>query len=269
TNNSFDTESFSHSAGASIKGYAVANYVPEGVASLDGTTGTLTASCNWLGTADAFEIADNAFLSGRILNKDGAVTNVTPFITSGADGNTAMGFQPGGACVGVGPVRNVNTNITYLTIQQAIDAAQTLDGHMIEVSAGTYPENVLVNKSLTINGANAGLAGNDPSRGAESIVIPSTSDIEYGILFDVTANDVVIDGFTMNGDNPSITTGYSSTNGADMDCSEGVTVYVNNISGLQVRNNVIEDLSYFGVTLFGASYSAPATSGHVISGNLM
>ena len=49
-----------------------------------------------------------------------------------------------------GPVHNVNTGLNYCTIQSAIDDPLTLNGHVISVDAGTYAENVVVSKSLTI-----------------------------------------------------------------------------------------------------------------------
>src|SRR5690606_27105626 len=36
---------------------------------------------------------------------------------------------------------------------------------------------------------------------------------------------------------------------------------------LTVNNNIFRNLSYFGVTLYGGSLSAPATTGHLISAN--
>ncbi|MBK6962345.1 MAG: hypothetical protein IPH20_00040 [Bacteroidales bacterium] len=42
----------------------------------------------------------------------------------------------------------------YATIQSAINAAVVTD--VIDACAGTYAENIVVNKSLTINGPNAG-----------------------------------------------------------------------------------------------------------------
>ncbi|WP_420147650.1 hypothetical protein, partial [Spirosoma sp.] len=58
-----------------------------------------------------------------------------------------------------GIVTNTNTGATFSSIQAAIDAAATLDGHTITVASGTYTENVTVSKSLTITGANVGTAG--------------------------------------------------------------------------------------------------------------
>jgi parallel beta-helix repeat protein len=50
------------------------------------------------------------------------------------------------------PVRNLNTNLGYPTIQAAITSGYTLDGHVIYVTAGTYYENVVANKSVALTG---------------------------------------------------------------------------------------------------------------------
>lgn len=49
-------------------------------------------------------------------------------------------------------VHNLDTGINYTTIQEAIDAPETLGGHTIFVDAGTYYENVEVNKALSLIG---------------------------------------------------------------------------------------------------------------------
>jgi len=51
-----------------------------------------------------------------------------------------------------GPVKNLNTGETFCSIQAAIDDADTLDTHVIEVANGTYTEQVSVGKGLTIQG---------------------------------------------------------------------------------------------------------------------
>jgi len=55
---------------------------------------------------------------------------------------------------GTGPVHNLNTGYNYTTIQEAIDANETLDGHTIFVEEGIYLEHVFVGKELTLIGEN-------------------------------------------------------------------------------------------------------------------
>ena len=50
------------------------------------------------------------------------------------------------------PVRNLDTGLSYGTIQEAIDASETSNGHTIFVNAGTYYENVVVNKAISLIG---------------------------------------------------------------------------------------------------------------------
>jgi parallel beta-helix repeat protein len=50
------------------------------------------------------------------------------------------------------PVHNLDTHLNYTAIQAAIDAPETLDGHTIFVEAGTYYENIVVNKTLLFIG---------------------------------------------------------------------------------------------------------------------
>ncbi|MCK5561728.1 MAG: hypothetical protein KAJ51_14090, partial [Thermoplasmata archaeon] len=50
------------------------------------------------------------------------------------------------------PVHNIDTGNYYTSIQSAIDDFDTKGGHTIEVRALTYPENLIINKSVTIIG---------------------------------------------------------------------------------------------------------------------
>jgi parallel beta-helix repeat protein len=73
----------------------------------------------------------------------------------------------------------------YPTIQVAVDAASP--GDTIIVRAGTYIENVNVNKSLTI----------ESESGAETTIISAAN--VYDDVFEVTADHVTIKGFTVQG----------------------------------------------------------------------
>jgi hypothetical protein len=95
------------------------------------------------------------------------------------------------------PVRNTDTNTGYTTIQAAINDPNTLNGHHIVVDPGTYTENVSVTKSLTIRGAQTGV--NACGRSAtESIILAANPGIS---AVQVSAIDVVIDGFTIDQNN--------------------------------------------------------------------
>jgi len=80
----------------------------------------------------------------------------------------------------------------YPTIQEAIDAAS--DDDIIVVAAGLYEESVVINKSLTLKGAQAGVDARTRS-GGETIIEPAG---EIGISILTTADRVVvIDGLTV------------------------------------------------------------------------
>ena len=80
---------------------------------------------------------------------------------------------------------------THTTISSAVAAASS--GDTIQVCAGTYNESVLVNKSLTINGPNAGASALG-ARGPEAVVTSAATTVH------IQAPDVTLDGFTVNGD---------------------------------------------------------------------
>ena len=58
------------------------------------------------------------------------------------------------------PVTNTTDDLHFATIQAAIDAGTTANGEIITICAGTYAENVTVNKQLDIRGPKYNVAGN-------------------------------------------------------------------------------------------------------------
>jgi nitrous oxidase accessory protein NosD len=70
---------------------------------------------------------------------------------------------------------NVDSGLNYATIQEAINATQTVDGNTITVDAGTYYEHVIVDKRLKLVGAGQGLTIVD-GNGTGSVISVSASD---------------------------------------------------------------------------------------------
>jgi hypothetical protein len=138
----------------------------------------------------------------------GAAAATTWYVdgTVGNDGNSCTAAGLGNAC---------------RTIQAAINKASPLD--TINVAAGVYPEAapgpLKVDKTLTLLGAQNGIGA--PGRvGAESIVSDSQGTW-------IAADNVVIDGFTIQDSTTNAFTGYG--------------VWMGGHSGTQILNNIVQD----------------------------
>jgi len=129
------------------------------------------------------------------------------------------------------PVHNINTGLGYATIQEAINAPETLDGHTIFVGAGTYYEHIVVNKTLSIVGEIR-----------DNTFIDASGT---GTAFTVTQNDVTITGFTIQ------------NSGVDW---PNAAVLLNGSRRNVIRNNIIR-YTQRGI---GLRYG---TSGNIISEN--
>jgi hypothetical protein len=95
-------------------------------------------------------------------------------------------------------------SVTYPTIQSAVDSPSC---STIVVAPGTYAENVVIKRALTLNGARAGVDARTRS-GAESTIVGGTS-----AAITVTADNVTIDGFTLDGPVSQGTAGIVMQNG--------------------------------------------------------
>ncbi len=171
------------------------------------------------------------------------------------------------------PVHNITRNTHHVTIQQAINAATTLNGDIIAADAGTYPEEVTVNKSVTLRGPNTGVAGFG-TRLPEAII--DGGGVRAGFL--IAADDVTIDGFKIIQchDPAGIKAAAISSWGASSSNVKILNNIIQNNSvgivepyGWEIKNNLIENNNYAtGVPVAGAGiYSDFLTNGMVIENN--
>jgi len=125
----------------------------------------------------------------------------------------------------------------YTTIQGAINAASA--GDTILVCAGSYSENITIDKSVTLDGAQAGTSVDTRTAGGPN---ESTINGTGDITIRVNASGVTIDGFTI--------TNATGSGG----------IYANEQSDLTVTNNFVTGVSFAGtITAWGIyvhSYSA-------------
>ncbi len=141
------------------------------------------------------------------------------------------------------------------TIAYAISIAQP--GNTIWVDAGTYLENPTVTKALTINGSNQGIAGSATRTYAESVVQTSGNQLN---IFNVTASNVILDGFAIEGDDPSVV-GGATTSGEDANATYAVRHTGAGLNNLTVRNNIIKH------TAIGFRGTDALSSGNTITRN--
>jgi len=197
-----------------------------------------------------------------------------PFTCVSVDTNIISGSTlddqrevPVGASMIGSRVLNQNTGARYCSINSAVAAASPDD--VLVADAGTYAENVVIEKAVTLRGAkagdNAGVGGTrDPSSG-ESIIVPAT--IESGIslsssgqaVIEINANDVTVDGFVVDGDNPGLTSPVT-LNGANPDASAGMFVVGNRV---HLQNLVLRNLVFAGID--GYATSTPSGDNHIVN----
>ncbi|MGB2696674.1 MAG: right-handed parallel beta-helix repeat-containing protein, partial [Candidatus Zixiibacteriota bacterium] len=218
----------SFTGSVTVSGNAIYNTTGKGV--WNRTATPVDASGNWWGISNPTDVA------GEVS------TNVdyTPWLDDGTDKDPLTpGFQ------GDFSVVNVDDNSpqtgTTGRIQEGVDM---VTASTVKVMAGTYYENIVINKALSLMGASQDSV----------LVYTDSSDVgipnpELGPSFRgsqmvvVEATDVLIEGFTFNGDNPSLTPA------GVVDARNGIITNYNsgNWNNLTVQNCTVKNIYLRGI----------------------
>ncbi len=152
----------------------------------------------------------------------------------------------------------------YQSIQQAIFNPTsgivdgTLPGGTVNVAAGTYIENIDVSRQLSVLGPNEAINPNTGSRVAEAVITTAVSDNDFtdgeddntSTVVRLNAEGIIFRGFTVDGDNPLLTSGYTY-NGADLNAFEGIVGTGTNNPNLTITNNIVKNMGEFGIDVWG------------------
>ena len=157
-------------------------------------------------------------------------------------------WNPTGTLHSHGAVPNLTFGVNaFLTIQQAVNAVQA--GRTVYVGAGTYSEQVLVAKSLTLAGANAGV---HPVVGATTI----RGKKGGGATVAIAASDVTLAGFTITREGNDV----ADWNDPTLDIA-GVAIQGQGITAAVIRDNLVTQMRT-GIDIYDSS-------GHTIRNNVI
>jgi len=128
-------------------------------------------------------------------------------------------LQAAWAAVDLAPPRLINVPQDFPTIQEAINNAT--NGDTIQVNPGTYHENIIINKTLTLIGKNKTTTTINANKNGHAIQI--------------TANNITITGFTIK-------------NSSQNQLSTGAAVLLNSVINTKITNNIITNNQH-GISL--------------------
>jgi hypothetical protein len=139
----------------------------------------------------------------------------------------------------------------YSSINAAITAATP--GQTITVQSGSYVENVIISKPLTLQGegnptiysAVSNPTCGDPTDSSGTLCTPESTIVL------VQASNVTIAGLTLEGDNPHLHSGVE-LGGADVDARNGIVTDYNTVASVQnlvVRDTTVRDVDHRGIQI--------------------
>ena len=235
---------------------------------VDGTAAIYSFSGNTWGEPQN-EACDIALINTTVLS------NYSPLLTLSTNNDNAficasgIGGPNGRATAYVDSTPaagNGSDNSNFTTIQEGIDGA--LPGGTVQVAEGTYVEQIVINKQLNVLGPNANIDPNTGTRVAEAIIIPAASNpIDPNFLgpvvVTINGTGVVFNGFTVDGDNPALTSGVVY-NGADVNAEFGIYGPDTPIAAqATITNNIVRNIGEVGVYVVEFGFNGPHVAGTI------
>ncbi len=158
------------------------------------------------------------------------------------------------------PVRNLNTTFGYTTIQAAITSGATSNGQTLSVKPGTYHENIVIYKTLTIIGEDK-----------QTTIIDGGNN---GTAVTINQNDVNFSGFTVKNSGSNQNAGICLNNANNTNITNNNVesnyygIYLNSSSGNTLKNNAMNRNVYsFGIDgNDSSSFSNNIDSSNTING---
>jgi parallel beta-helix repeat protein len=178
--------------------------------------------------SDRVDIEQDVLVRDGTFDVDTEIVNLNGRLYD-VDGSTALDYARLSSKAGT-----VNVLSNDALIQQGVWLADKKA--TVNVGAGTYNESIVIDRrGITLKGANAGTAGWNGSRGPETIVTGGSP------AFVVAANNVTIDGFTMDG--PGLTYG----------------VYLDDVRDTKIKNNLIRNTTIAAIGGIVDHHTNPGT----------
>lgn len=268
-----------------VTGFDQSDVSVSGTAFGAGSTTNVVVTGN--GTGDVYNVAVSGYnQNGTVVINiaAGAAQDAAGNGSTAATGDNSVYVFPGATTLYVdddgqaGAGNCGSTAVGFTTVQSAVDAA--MPGSTIQVCEGTYVENIVINKPLTLLGPNANLDPNAPpqpqaapSRVAEATLTTAVSNpvdqncnyVTNSNIITVNSTGVTVNGFTLDGDNPNLTSGYVY-NGADIDAYSAIFSQNVENPNATIIYNIVRNTGEFGIVL-GSNDTASARTNSTISNN--
>ncbi|HVX63306.1 MAG TPA: hypothetical protein VHC19_21975, partial [Pirellulales bacterium] len=201
------------------------------------------------------------------------VANAADFTDAANPGNP----QPGDTVTwnGGGQFASPVTGLTFGTdafTSIAAAVANVSSGGTVDVAPGTYNEHsISLNQPITLNGPNFGVDPNASTRSAEAIIDGQTTP-NVSVL-DITSNDVIVSGFTVQGAAASGISMGASTSGVqvldNVITNNSIGIYANSNGSSLIQDNLLTANNVAGPAGGTAIYSDAGINGLTINHNVI